>query len=105
LPNSALSPEMWQAVQVAAVKELRGMGLPEAPAAEAYDALGRLDGYTPTEGDMAELERHRAQGTGFFLMDRAGIVRWANIEGARDGLDGVDQMPSDDEILDAARAL
>jgi hypothetical protein len=105
LPNSALSPELWQAVQVAAVKELRGMGLPELPRADAYDALGRLDGYAPTENDMADLERHRAQVTGFFLMDRAGIVRWVNIEGARDGLDGMDQMPSDDEVLEAARTL
>jgi hypothetical protein len=87
------------------VKELRGLGLSEVPDAEAYDALGRLDGYARTESDMADLERHRAQATGFFLMDRSGIVRWVNIEGAREGLDGVDQMPSDEEVLEAARAL
>jgi hypothetical protein len=38
-------------------------------------------------------------------MGRAGIVRWVNIEGAGDGLDGVGQMASADQILEAARAL
>lgn len=105
LPNSAPSPEMWRAVQVAAVKELRSMGHSEVPAAEAYETLGRLDGYVPTEGDMADFQRHRAQATGLFLLDRDGIVRWVNVECARDGLDGVDQIPSDEEVLEAARAL
>lgn len=104
LPNQAVSPELWEAVQVAAVKELQGLGR-DIPPAEAYDTVGRLDGYTPTERDMVDFQRHRAQLTGFFLMDRDGIVRWANVECARDGLDGMDQMPSDEEVLEAARAL
>jgi hypothetical protein len=51
-PNAAVSPEPWQAVQVAAVKELHGMGRPAVPVAEAYDALGGLDGYARTESDI-----------------------------------------------------
>jgi hypothetical protein len=105
LPNTAVSPELWHAVQLAAVKELCGMGHAEVAPSEAYATLGELDGYARTEADMADLERHRAQRTGFFLMDRDGIVRWVNIECARDGLAGVDQMPSDEEILEAARVL
>lgn len=54
----APSAELCEAVQVAAVKELRRMGRPEGPIAG----------------------------------------------GAREGL-GVDQMPSDEEVLEAARAL
>src|SRR5262249_60929035 len=99
VPNVAVTPDMWQAVQVAAVNELRGMGQSEVPVAEAYDTLGKLDGYTPTEDDMADFERHRAQLTGQFLMDRDGVVRWAHVE------DEVDQVPSDEELLAAARAL
>jgi len=38
-------------------------------------------------------------------MDRERIVRWTNIECAWDGLAGVDRMPSDEELLAAARAL
>jgi hypothetical protein len=105
VPNVAKTPELWGAALAAAVNELRGMGQPEVPAVEAYETLGRLDGYALTEGDMAELERHRAQLTGQFLVDRDGIVRWANIECARDGLAGLDQMPSDEELLAAARVL
>ena len=103
VPNVAVTPELWEAVQVAAVDELRRMGR-EVPAAEAYDAFGRLDGYTRTEGDLADFERHRAQRTAQFLVDPDGVVRWANIEGFP-GHTGVDQMPSDEELLAAARAL
>jgi hypothetical protein len=105
VPNAAVTPEMWQAVQVAAVNELRDAGQPEVPVVEAYETLGRLDGYTPTEGDMADFERHRAQLTAQFLVDPDGVVRWVNIECARDGLGGVDQMPSDEDLLAAVRAL
>jgi hypothetical protein len=38
-------------------------------------------------------------------VDPDGVVRWVNIECARDGLDGVDQMPSDEDLLAAVRAL
>ena len=105
VPNTAPTPEMWQAVQAAAVNELRGLRHPEVPAAEAYEAMGRLDGYAPTEGDMADFERHRAQLTGQFLIDRDGVVRWAHIECVQDDLAGLDQMPSDEELLAAARTL
>jgi hypothetical protein len=105
VPNVAVTPELWQAVQVAAANELRHLGQGDLAPAEAYETFGRLDGYNRTEDDMADFERHRAQLTGQFLIDRDGIVRWMNIEGARDGLAGVDQMPSDDELLAAARAL
>ena len=53
MPNVAVTPELWRAVQDAAVNELAGWD-PEAPAAEAYDTLERLDGYAPTEGDMGD---------------------------------------------------
>jgi hypothetical protein len=39
------------------------------------------------------------------LIDRDGIVRWANIECATEGLAGVGKFPSGDEILTAVRNL
>lgn len=54
---------------------------------------------------MADARRHDAQRTGVFLIDRDGIVRWANIECARHDLAGINQMPSDEELVAAARAL
>jgi hypothetical protein len=41
--------------------------------------------------------------TGQFLIDRDGIVRWFNVEGARDGLAGLTRYPSDEELLEVAR--
>jgi peroxiredoxin len=68
-------------------------------------ALDRIDGFEPTEVDRAE---HRQQATlviGQFMIDRDGVVRWVNVEGANEGLAGIGKMPSDDELLAAARAL
>ena len=51
------------------------------------------------------VSRHQVQFTGQFLVDRHGIVRWAHIECARDGLAGIDKFPTDEELLAAPRAL
>jgi hypothetical protein len=67
--------------------------------------LGRLDGLEATETDNAEAQQHQAQLVGQFLIDRDGFVRWANIECARNGLDGLDVMPSDEDLLAVARGL
>ena len=72
---------------------------------QARDAIGRLDGFEPTESENTEFQRHQVQFTGQFLVDRHGIVRWASIECARDGLAGIDKFPTDEELLAAARAL
>jgi hypothetical protein len=48
-------------------------------------------------------EKYGGQFTGQFLVDRDGIVRWVNIEGARDGLSGLERFPTDEEFLAAAR--
>ena len=42
---------------------------------------------------------------GTFLVDRDGIVRWANIECATEGLAGLGKFPSEADLLAAARAL
>jgi hypothetical protein len=40
---------------------------------------------------------------GQFLVDQDGIVRWVNIECAKDGLAGLQKFPTDDDFLAAAR--
>ena len=62
-------------------------------------------GYAETETDHADMERQWPQLKGQFLIDRDGIVRWANIECGTEGLAGVGKFPSNDEILTAARTL
>jgi len=42
---------------------------------------------------------------GQFLIDRDGIVRWANVECLTEGAAGVGKFPTEEEILAAARAL
>lgn len=81
--------------------------LPEPlPAQEAAVALERLEGFTPTETDQAELQRQWPQLKGQFLIDRDGIVRWTNIEASGpDGLAGLGKFPTVEEILAAIRAL
>jgi hypothetical protein len=72
------------------------------PIAEASAALDRIDGYQPTEADARD-ERHWLQGQ--FLVDRDGVVRWANVECATEGLPGLGKFPDADELLAAARAI
>ena len=80
--------------------------LPEPlPIVEAAAAVAKLDGYAENETDHSDMERQWPQLKGQFLIDRDGIVRWANIECSTEGLAGVGKFPSGDEILTAARTL
>ena len=74
------------------------------PIPEAAKAI-QLDGYAETETDQADMQQQWPQLKGQFLIDRDGIVRWANVECAAEGLAGIGKFPSEEEILTAARAL
>lgn len=76
-----------------------------APVPKIGPALDRLDNFQPTEADKSDAQRQRTQLVGQFLVDRNGIVRWANIEGQREGLAGIGKLPSEDEFLAAAHSL
>jgi hypothetical protein len=104
VPRAPVSPELWGAIESAYGDLARELRLPVA-AGGAVETIDRLDGYQVTEGDQADFQRHQAQFTAQFLVGRDGIVRWANVECARDGLAGIDKFPTDEEILAAARAL
>jgi len=104
IPKPAVTPEFEQAIQ--SVKINPDGVLPEPlPIREAAMAVGRLDGYTENDTDKAELERQFPQLKGQFLIDRDGIVRWAKIECAAEGMAGVGKYPSVEEVLAAVRAL
>lgn len=80
--------------------------LPEPlPMAEVGTVLDRNDGFVRTEADNRDIERQWPQLKGQFLIDRDGIVRWANIECDKDGLAGIGKFPSDEALLAAARAV
>ena len=67
--------------------------------------MARLDGYDVTAADEADFARHKVQLVGQFLVDGEGVVRWANVECARDGIEGIGKLPSEEEVLAAARAV
>lgn len=104
VPQAGVTPEVTQAI-VGAYRNLARELKLEVPDDQVRDAIGRLDGFEPTESENAEFQRHQVQFTGQFLVDRDGIVRWANIECAQDGLAGIDKFPTDEELLAVARTL
>ena len=104
LPKPAVTPELLQALQD--VRANPTGELPEpVPLAELGGALDRLHGFQRTETDQADLERQYPQLKGQFLVDRDGIVRWVNIECAKEGLAGLGKFPTDEELVSAARLL
>lgn len=103
VPRVEVTPELRRAVahKVEALATEAGLA---APADGAWQALDRADGLDTAE-HAADFQRHQAQFIAQFLIDREGVIRWANIECARDGLEGLDRFPSDDELLEVARAV
>jgi hypothetical protein len=102
LPQSPMSTEIWSAVESASKNLARQLGR-RAPESGATEAIDRLDGFEATDSERGEMVRHQAQFTGQFLIDREGIVRWSNIECAKEGLAGIEKFPSDEELLAAAK--
>ena len=79
--------------------------LPEAlPLWETTKALGRLDGFKPTDTDRDDGKRTWNQSAGEFLIDRDGIVRWLYVEGAT-AADYMVKFSSEEALLSAAHAL
>ncbi len=73
--------------------------------AEIKSVLCRQDAFEPMETDEEDRQRQGVHFVGQFLIDREGIVRWVNIEGATEGLSGLEKFPTDEEFLAAARTL
>jgi peroxiredoxin len=104
LPKPPVTPELMQDIESVRINPTGD--LPRAlPVSEAAAVIGQLNPHTNTETDTADSERQFPQLTGEFLVDRDGIVRWASIECAKEGLAGLGKFPTDEEILAAARAL
>jgi len=104
VPRPDPTPELMKAAETTLINP-DGIFPEPLPVTEAGAAAAKLDGYAGTDTDHTDMERQWPQLKGQFLIDRDGIVRWANIEGANEGLAGVGKFPSNDEILAAAQAL
>jgi peroxiredoxin len=109
VPQPALTPEITQAVASKYLELARDLRMPTTDQADIRRILGERDGFEPVPAELADRrdwsDRHGGQLTAQFLVDRDGIVRWVNIEGATEGLAGLEKFPTDDEFLAAARRV
>ena len=103
VPKPTPTPEFMKGLETTRINPTGELPEP-LPIGEAAMAVTKLDGYTNTETDQADLDRQWPQLKAQFLIDRDGIVRWANVECA-DGFAGLGKFPSEEEILAAVRAL
>ena len=103
VPSTAFTEEIFKVFAAKADGLARETGL-SAPPGGGREALEREDRIAPNEF-ASDMERHQAQLTGQFLIDRQGVIRWSNIETERDGVEGFGRVPSDDELLAAVKVL
>jgi peroxiredoxin len=104
LPHPPVTPELMTAVQQVRVNPTGELPEP-LPISQVSEALDRIHGFSPSETDRQDAERQFPQLKGQFLVDRDGIVRWANIETAAEGLAGLGKFPTQEELVAAVRAL
>jgi peroxiredoxin len=104
IPRPAVTPEFMEAVNTVKINP-NGVLPQPMTIMDAATEVGRLDGYTKTKTDEDDMERQFPQLKGQFLIDRDGIVRWANIECASEGFAGLGKFPPEEAILSAARGL
>jgi peroxiredoxin len=104
LPKPANTPELAEQIATTRINPTGELSEP-LPIMEAGAVIGRFDSYSGTPTDQADMERQFPQLKGYFMIDRDGIVRWAHIECATEGMAGMGKFPSEEELLGVARAL
>jgi peroxiredoxin len=104
VPRPEPTPELMQMAEETRINPTGELAEP-LPIPAAGAALAALDGYNATSTDQREQEATFTQLTGQFLIDRDGIVRWAEIECAKEGLSGFGKHPSRAELIDAAHLV
>ena len=101
VPKPDLTPQMLEAMGSVRINPSGELPAPMGPQ-EAAGMLNKVDGFQPTDVDQRDAE-HFMQLEGQFLIDRAGIIRWANIECAHEGPAGMGKFPTTEELLAAAQ--
>jgi len=104
LPKPAPTPEFLKELDSARINPFGDFPAP-LPVGEAAMTVAKQDGYAENATDKADMDHQWPQLKGQFLIDRDGIVRWANVECLTEGAAGVGKFPTEEEILAAARAL
>lgn len=104
LPKPEIDEKMMQAIEQTKIDPTGELGKP-VKLMEAAHELDKVHGYQHTATDTRDSEKQGVQLKGQFLLDRQGIVRWANIECAAEGLAGFGKFPTDEELMDKVRTL
>jgi peroxiredoxin len=104
VPKPEATPEVLQAMDTVRINPTGELPEP-LPISQAGKVLQQMDGYVYTPADQGDIERQWPQLKALYLIDRDGIVRWADIECASEGLAGIGKFPSEEVILRAAREL
>ena len=104
VPKPEPTPELLHVMENVRINPTGELPAPLPPPAAA-GALNAIDGFQPTATDQREAESMFTQLKGQFLIDREGVVRWANLECGAEGLPGLGKFPTHDELLAAARLV
>ena len=104
VPSVPMTPQLLEAIQTTPVNPTGDLPRP-MPLPEIGAELDRREGYRASETDRLDQERQAGQVTAQFLVDRTGVVRWVNVEGATEGVAGLGKFPTVDELLMAARSV
>jgi peroxiredoxin len=103
VPKPEPTPALMAALETVCINPTGELAEP-LPIAQAAKVLQERDGYVYTPADIGDIERQWPQLKAMFMIDRDGIVRWAEIECGTEGLAGIGKTPPEDVILEAARA-
>jgi peroxiredoxin len=103
VPKPEPTPQMMEELETVRVNPFGDLPEP-LPIMQVAKVIAERDGYVNTPTDQGDVERQWPQLKALFMIDREGIVRWASIECSEEGMAGIGKLPSEDVILDAARA-
>ena len=103
IPRRALTNDIWQTVVSKSDELAAQLGLDFSSGA-GMAALARHDGIDEA-AHAEDIQRHQAQFAAQVLIDREGIIRWINVECARDGLAGLERLPTIDEFVAVVQSL
>jgi peroxiredoxin len=99
LDDTAVNP-----ADLSRLKQAAG-GQDELPLLEFVGVTRRLYPYETTQDEEQDRARNNTLGTGQFLVDREGVLRWARVQSATQLPASLSSTPSEAELLAAARAL
>jgi peroxiredoxin len=104
VPRPEPTPEFMETVAEVRINPTGELAEP-LPVMAAAEELNRRDRFQPTATDLRDAQSSFTQLKGQFLIDRDGVVRWANLECGREGISGLGKFPTQEELVTAARLI